>query len=224
MASLMVGNSGLLTINKPPGITSYDVIRRLKKLYPGEKIGHGGTLDPFAEGVLVVGVGRAGTRQLGIVLKDTLKEYRATLRLGASSTTGDPEGEIIEDQGYSSPSLERIIDVLSTFQGDILQTPPIYSALKIGGVPAYKRVRQGETVVMEPRTVYIESIKLAVWNSPYLEIVVQCGSGTYIRSLAVDIGKALGTSAYLTKLVRTRIWQPQNPEVDFNLVGATLLP
>ncbi len=209
----------LASYYKPPGISSYDIIRRLKKIHPGEKIGHGGTLDPFAEGVLVIGIGRENTRLLGAVLKNTRKTYRATLRLGASSTTDDPEGEIVEDPNFIAPSRARIEEIIPRFFGTIEQVPPVYSALKIQGQPAYKRVRRGEEVVMTPKQVEIFSLEIVACNPPELVIDVTCGSGVYIRALARDIGRALGTTAYLTGLVRTRIFRPEG-DVDFTIEGS----
>jgi len=178
----------------------------LKKKYPGKKIGHGGTLDPLAEGVLVVGIGREGTRQLHTVLKGTNKTYIATIELGKTSETDDAEGPITQMiQPYDIPSLEDIQSVLSTFEGSILQIPPQYSAVKIDGVPAYKRARRGEQFTLKPKQVTINSIRLLKYEFPVISFKVVSGSGVYIRSLARDIGVKLKTGAYVTSLVRTAV-------------------
>ncbi len=196
---------GLVPFLKPKGITSYDVIRRVKRWTGEQKIGHGGTLDPFAQGVLVLGIGSEGTTQLDTILKGSIKTYRAFVRLGETSTTDDPEGEISSHEVLHMPTPERLLGVLEQFEGEIIQVPPSYSALKLSGVPAYKRVRRGEKIELAPRTVRIESIILLDYTPPDFTIEVTCGSGVYIRALARDIGKALGTGAYLRELIRTRV-------------------
>ena len=200
-----------MAIYKPFGITSYDVIRVLKKSFPGEKIGHGGTLDPRAEGVLVVAVGRDATKQLHTVLNGTDKEYEATIELGKVSETDDAEGpitdysELQQAVARSKPTLEDIKMALSSFVGDIQQIPPQYSAVKVKGMSAYARARKGEKVVLEPKTVHIFVIDIESYEYPVVKIRVVCGSGVYIRSLARDLGSKLRTGAYLTGLVRTRV-------------------
>lgn len=198
----------ILNINKPTGITSHDVVDKVREITGERKVGHAGTLDPFAEGVLVVGVGRESTKQLGDISKNSEKEYVATLELGKTSTTGDPEGDI---QNTSSKEFingirqNQVEQALKQFKGEIEQVPPIYSAIKIKGEPAYKKARRGERVTMPKRVVHIYELELLEWKSPFLTIRVVCSSGTYIRTLGEDIGKVLGTGAYLTKLVRTRV-------------------
>jgi len=202
-----------LNINKPTGMTSHDVVDYVRKLTGERRVGHGGTLDPFASGVLVVGVGRESTKQLSAILKDTQKEYRAALCLGKTSSTGDPEGalQIVPFDCAQGRDCKLQIDeatieqVLERFRGEIIQTPPPYSAVKVGGVPAYKRARRGEKVQLFPRTVTIFVLELIDFSMPSMTLRVACSSGTYIRVLAEDIGKALGVGAYLTALVRTRV-------------------
>jgi len=200
-------NKGIFPVYKPLGISSYDVIRKLKKHFPGEKIGHGGTLDPLAEGVLVVGVGKEATRQLQTVLKGTNKTYEAGIELGKISETDDSEGPISEsiEWGGEVPTREEVEKVLATFLGETQQIPPKYSAIKIKGVPAYTRARRGEEFDIEPKTITIRSIDLLEYNFPSLSVRVVAGSGTYIRSLARDIGKALGCGAYMKALKRTAV-------------------
>lgn len=208
---------GLFSVYKPPGVSSYDIIRQLKKRFPGEKIGHGGTLDPFAEGILIIGVGRAATKKLGLFLGQSEKTYVATLVLGFMSTTDDPEGRKLRCAGAHLPSLADIGAALQQFQGEIWQTPPIYSALKVNGERAYALARRGETVTMTPRQVVISAIQCVGYEPPLVTIEVTCGSGTYIRSLARNIGKILVTGAYLTRLIRTRVRVIDQPELDFTL-------
>jgi len=196
----------IISVYKPKGITSYDVIRKLKEKYPREKIGHGGTLDPLAEGVLVVGIGREGTRQLQIILKGTKKTYEATIELGKTSLTDDSEGPIINtNNSHIAPTEQELIAVLSSFKGTTLQTPPKYSAVKINGVPAYKRARRGEQFVLQPKNIIIHSIKLLKYDFPHVQIEVACESGVYIRSLARDVGTKLKIGAYVSSLIRTAV-------------------
>lgn len=198
----------IFAVYKPKGISSYDVIRKLKKKYQGERIGHGGTLDPLAEGVLVIGVGRAATKKLSFVLKDADKEYVATIELGGVSETDDSEGPVASvKRKVSSEKLNatQIQRALRTFVGEIKQVPPKYSAAKIRGVSAYKRARRGEEFSLKPKKVTIRKIELLTYAFPILKIWVVCGSGVYIRALARDIGEKLKTGGYLKSLVRTRV-------------------
>ena len=204
----------VIAVYKPKGWSSYDVIRRLKRETGEKRIGHGGTLDPFAEGVLIVGIGREGTKQLGTILKNTLKTYQGVIVFGASSTTDDPEGVITHQENFVMPDKKDIEETCKKFIGEIWQTPPIYSAVKLQGQPAYKRVRRGEEVVLQPKQVLVKEIKILEYAPPRVKIEVTCGSGVYIRALARDIAETLGTKGYLEELIRTRIW---NEEVDFRI-------
>jgi tRNA pseudouridine55 synthase len=205
----------LLNINKPSGITSHDVVDKVREITGERRVGHAGTLDPFATGVLIVGIGRESTKKLGNISKNTEKEYIATLELGKISSTGDLEG-VVKDVGLPSkgrvrhPKVEelevsQIKEVLESFKGKILQRPHKYSAVKIKGEPAYKKARRGEDFEIPEKEVEIKEIEILEYNPPYLTIRVVCGGGTYIRSLAEDIGKKLSTGAYLTELTRTRV-------------------
>lgn len=198
----------LINLRKPSGITSHDAVNKIRSLTGETRVGHGGTLDPFAEGVLVIGVGRESTRKLHRVLKGTDKEYVATLRLGQTSTTCDPEGEIknmASDEEIKSLTDEKIKKTLRDFTGKIEQTPPAYSALKIKGTSAYKLARRGQTPDLPKRTVTIKELELLEFNPPLVKIRTVVSSGTYIRTLAEDIGKILGVGAYLKELIRTRV-------------------
>lgn len=196
---------GFLLIDKPAGMTSHDVVDVVRKATGEQRVGHAGTLDPFATGLLIVGVGRAATKHLGAVTKETVKTYEATLRLGATSESGDPEGPIIEREIERIPTKAEVRKVLDRFSGQQLQQPPALSAIKIHGTPAYKLARAGQSFVLQAREVEISALHLRKFTWPELEIEVTCSSGTYIRSLASDIGEALGCGAYLTALRRTAI-------------------
>jgi len=195
---------GVYNIYKPKGPTSYDIIRELKKQTEEKRIGHGGTLDPLASGVLIVAIGSEFTKQLDEIAH-TDKEYLATIKLGQTSSTGDEEGEKTDIKYEKEPSENEIKTVLNLFVGKIKQTPPAYSAVKISGIPSYKLARQGKKVPLKERTVSIYETKFLEYNWPILKIDVKCSSGTYIRSLAEDIGKSLKTGAYLSDLVRLRV-------------------
>lgn len=195
--------SGFILINKPAGMSSHDVVDKLREITGIRKIGHAGTLDPFARGLLILGIGRKATKKLSYFLKEK-KEYRAKIRLGAVSDTYDREGKIVLKQ-VKAPSEERVKEVLRKFLGKIKQIPPIFSAKKIKGKKYYQLARKGIKFSPEPSEVEIYKISLLSYKWPYLQIKVSCGSGTYIRSLAKDIGEALNCGGYLEELVRTRI-------------------
>ena len=197
--------TALVAIWKPRGPTSHDVINAMRRITHERTVGHAGTLDPLASGVLVIGIGREATRRLAGVVSTT-KEYRAAIRLGATSTTDDAEGTITETDTIEEPPSEDVVAVVAaSFVGTIAQTPPIYSAIKIGGTPAHRRVRRGEQVVLAPRQVRIAAITILRYAWPELDLEIACGPGTYIRSLAHDIGVALHVGGYLTALERTRV-------------------
>lgn len=196
----------ILNINKPAGMTSHDVVDEIRSITGVRRVGHGGTLDPFATGVLIIGVSREFTKKLDKILKNTDKEYEATLVLGKTSTTGDPEGEITTSGKIDNNITEnKIKETLKKFEGEIEQIPPIYSAIKIDGTRAYKRARRGEEISLKKRTVNIMEIELMSTNLPEIKIRTVVSSGTYIRSLAQDIGITLGVGAYLEELTRTRV-------------------
>lgn len=194
---------GFFNLNKPAGPTSHDVVEQVRQLLRMRRVGHGGTLDPLAEGVLPIALGRA-TRLLPF-LQEGEKRYRATITLGVSTTTYDAEGEITSVR--SLPPLERreVEDVLSSFQGEIEQVPPPFSAIRQGGRRLYERARAGEEVRPSPRRVRIFRLDLLSWEPPHLTLEVACGSGAYIRSLAHDLGERLGYGAYLHRLVRLQV-------------------
>ena len=185
-------------------MTSHDVVDAVRRATGEKRVGHAGTLDPFATGVLVIAVGREDTKKLTEITKNTKKEYIATVHLGEISSTGDPEGKIsFVTSNY--PKLNEIKDTLKSFMGEIEQTPPPYSAIKVKGVRAYKLARRGVNVVLPSRKVQIHKIEVLKYSPPLLKIQVICSAGTYIRSLANDIGEKLKTGAYLIELERTRV-------------------
>ena len=191
---------GALLLDKPVGLSSNAALQRTKRLLGARKAGHAGTLDPLASGLLVVLFGEA-TKFAGPLLDDD-KEYVATLKLGEKTATGDAEGEVIERSAVDI-SREKIEEILKNFTGSIEQIPPMYSALKRDGVPLYELARRGETVERAARQVTISAIELVRFESPFLELRVKCSKGTYVRTLAEDIGARLGTVAHLTALKRT---------------------
>lgn len=205
--------NGLLIVNKPKGITSFDVIRKLRRITGERKIGHTGTLDPMATGVMILLFGTA-TKQASDYSKLD-KSYQAEITLGATSSTGDAEGDLTEVSDRRPP-IEEIEAVLEGFVGEITQTPPVYSAIKIDGQEAYKRARRGEAVEMPSRNVTIHAIKLLDYSYPVITLETDVSSGTYIRTLAADIGSKLGTGAYLSALERTKVG-------EFGLEGAIQL-
>ena len=203
---------GIYAVYKPKGPTSHDVIDQLRRETGVKRIGHAGTLDPLASGVLVVAVGRENTKKLGQVVKKE-KEYLARIRLGVTSTTDDEEGEktegvkslALDKKPYKVPEIEEVEKAVAKFEGEILQTPPIYSAIKVDGVPAYTLARRGEKPKLKPRKILIKEIEILKYQWPYLELRVVTGPGVYIRTLARDIGQRLKTGAYLAELERIRV-------------------
>ena len=194
----------VLLINKPSGPTSHDMIYRVRRATGIKKVGHAGTLDPFAEGLLIILVGRDATkRQSGFMGLD--KEYEATIRLGIETDTYDREGKVIDEYWGGWPTEEKIKKALEGFVGEQMQMPPAFSAKKIKGKKAYDLARKGEEVILQPVRVVIHSLEVISYDSPMLKIRTRVSSGTYIRSLAHDIGASLGTGAHLTELRRTSI-------------------
>lgn len=213
----------ILLVDKPAGMSSFGAVARVRRKLSEEagyveikgkdgvvrqkrkkvKVGHTGTLDPFATGLLILLVGK-GTKRANEFLKLD-KEYIATVRLGANSTTGDPEGEITEQEICEKPNMGAVEKCVEKFVGENWQTVPAFSAVKINGQRAYKLARKGEQVEMPRRKVKIYEIEILEYKWPFLKIRCKVSSGTYIRALGEDIGKALGTGAYLTELRRTQV-------------------
>ena len=195
---------GVLNLNKPPGVTSRQAVNRVQRLLPRKtKIGHAGTLDPLAQGVLVVAVGSA-TRLIETI-QQTPKTYRAEFLLGRHSDTEDIEGQVVEIDEPVVPTAEAIRRALPKFEGTLQQRPPAYSALKVGGRRAYDLARRGEHVELASREIVVHRIALDRYDYPALGLTIECGSGTYIRSLGRDIAEAVGTAAVMSALERTAI-------------------
>ncbi len=191
---------GLLNIHKPPGRSSRWVVNRVNRITGVDKIGHAGTLDPLATGVLLMALGPA-TRLIEYLQAGT-KVYQADIYLGVSTSTYDAEGEVISTLPVPLLNRSDLEQALARFVGEIEQQPPAFSALKVGGVAAYRKARRGQAVELPSRRVRIEQIELLGWQSPVLTVRVTCAPGAYIRSLACDLGQALGCGAHLTGLVR----------------------
>jgi len=196
--------SGFLLVDKPEGMTSHDVVDHLRKITKIKKIGHAGTLDPIVTGLLILGIGREATKKLSEFQKLD-KEYIAKIRLGVKSDTFDKEGKIEKVLFEKIPTREEVEEVLKSFCGEILQTPPPYSAKKIKGKKAYELARKGLKVELSPVKVKIHQIEILNYSFPYLKIKVSCSSGTYIRSLANDIGEKLKVGGLIEELRRTKI-------------------
>lgn len=195
--------NGIINVNKPKGITSFDVIRKLRKILSLRKIGHTGTLDPLAEGVLLVCVGKA--TKLAQDIEAHSKEYIAEFELGYKTDTYDIEGTVIDKVENFSVTKEKLLEVINTFLGNIKQIPPMYSAIKVNGQKLYDLARKGETIEREARDIFIESIELLEFDGKKAKIKCSVSKGTYIRSLIYDIGEKLGTFAVMTSLLRTKV-------------------
>lgn len=198
---------GIILIDKPAGITSASVVYRIKRRFSFSKVGHAGTLDPFATGLMVITVGKA--TRLSRFFLDADKRYAARLSLGAITDTLDPEGEILATETEETMAalearlgLPEVEAVLSRFTGELMQVPPVYSALKLNGVPLYKLARKGQAVEKPPRAVTLHENRLTAFSFPHIDFEVSCSKGTYIRSLARDMAEGLGTVGHLTALRR----------------------
>ena len=199
---------GIVLVDKPAGPTSHDVVAKMRKLFNTRKVGHAGTLDPMATGMLVIGIGRA-TRLLGYFTAHD-KEYLGTIRLGISTTTDDAQGELVTRASAGHITESEIIEIVRDFRGPIMQQPSAVSAIKIDGERAYTRVRNGEDISIPPRSVMIHDLEIIdIERMSDLDVIdlkvrVVCSAGTYVRALARDIGKQLGVGGHLTELRRTR--------------------
>ena len=194
--------NGVLVIDKPKGWTSHDVVARVRRILRVKKAGHGGTLDPLATGVLPIYLNE-GTKLVPFNLEGT-KEYIATMKLGQETNTLDADGEIVAESKGFSCTPQEIEEVLERFRGVILQVPPLFSAIKLDGLPLYKRARWGEKPLLRAREVVIHSLGLKDFSYPLATVSLTCGRGTYVRTLGADIGRALGCGAYLVELRRVR--------------------
>jgi len=198
---------GIVIVDKPAGMTSHDVVSRCRRIFSTRKVGHAGTLDPMATGVLVIGIERA-TKILGL-LSGTSKSYAATIRLGRTTTTDDAEGEVVQDQSAAEVTDDAISAGIAVLRGEISQRPSAVSAIKVGGKRAYQLVREGEEVELAARTVRIERFDVLEIRREGsfidVDVEVDCSSGTYIRALARDLGSDVGVGGHLTALRRTQV-------------------
>ena len=194
--------NGILLVDKPAGMTSHDVVDRVRRRFNIKKVGHGGTLDPQATGLLVLLLGR-GTKSSEAVMKGD-KTYEGTMRLGVTTTSQDADGEVLEERDPSGVTRGALEAEIAKWDGEVEQTPPMVSAIKKGGVPLYKMARKGQEIEREARTVRVYDFELLDFAPPDVRFRVSCGKGTYIRTLAHDIGEGLGCGAHLAALRRTR--------------------
>jgi len=196
---------GILLVDKPGDHTSHDVVARMRRKFGQKRVGHAGTLDPMATGLLIVLVGKATSASQYLISLD--KEYTGTIKLGAVTNTQDAEGDVLETRSVPALTEVQARAAFQGFMGDQYQTPPMFSAIKIDGVPLYKKARQGEEVEREPRFIRVMRFDLTRFAPPELDFRVCCSKGTYIRTLAHDLGQKLGCGAHLSALRRTAIDQ-----------------
>ena len=194
---------GIVVINKPKGMTSHDVVDRMRRKFSMQRVGHAGTLDPLATGVLVILLGKS-TKLFG-QFETFDKAYRATLILGQKTTTADIEGQVVARADYYDVTRETMVDVLKTFIGETEQTPPMVSAVKVNGSRLYQLARKGIEVKREARRIVISDLALLRFAPPEVEFQVACSKGTYVRQLAEDIGEKLGTVACISEIQRTKV-------------------
>ena len=193
----------IANIYKPVSWTSFDVVKKLRNIMHEKKVGHGGTLDPFAEGVLIIGTGKDTKSLTDIAACD--KTYEATVKIGVGTDTMDREGKIIETAPVPNLTIDQIKKTFAGFLGAQKQTPPMYSAKRIKGVRLYKLARKNQTVHRDPVDINIHALQLISYDSPFLRFSVKCSKGTYVRVHGHDIAKSLGTAGHLTKLIRTSV-------------------
>ncbi len=196
-------DGSIFLVNKPIGWTSFDVVKKMRIHFGVKKVGHAGTLDPNATGLLIVGMGKK-TKQIS-EYSGLEKEYEATMILGATTASYDSETDIIETRNFADITKDDVSRVIKMFTGVIMQKPPMYSAIKLNGKPLYKYARKGREIELEAREVEISQLELLDFQPPEVKFRVVCSKGTYIRSLANDIGEMLGCGAHLNALIRTRI-------------------
>ena len=192
---------GVLLVDKPGGMTSHDVVYRLRRKLQMQRIGHAGTLDPMATGLLVMLIGKATRISQYLISVD--KVYEGEITLGSTTNSQDAEGEVMESRPVPALTEEQLRESMKTFLGDQYQTPPMFSAIKVGGVPLYKMARQGEEIEREPRFIRVAAFELLSLNLPKLTFRLDCTKGTYVRTVAHDLGAKLGCGAHLSALRRT---------------------
>ena len=206
---------GILLVDKPSGITSHDIVDRLRRKLKMKKIGHAGTLDPLATGLMIMLIGKATKVSRFLISLD--KAYEGTFKLGVETDSQDSDGEVVETKDLPENLSEEMIgDAMKEFLGDQYQTPPMFSAKKINGVPLYKMARKGKTVEREPRVIRINELSLQGWDSPEGRFFMDCSKGTYVRTVFHDLGQKLDCGGHLTSLRRTKI-------NDFSIEGVPTL-
>jgi tRNA pseudouridine55 synthase len=193
---------GVLVVDKPAGPTSHDIVDRVRRIFHIRKVGHGGTLDPMATGVLILLIGRA--TKLSNLFLGSDKTYEGTMRLGIATDSHDAAGNVTAERDCSGVSREALEGVMARFRGDQMQTPPMVSAIKVDGIPLYKRARRGQTVEREPRLIHVYEFSLGRFALPEADFQLRCTKGTYVRTICADVGDALGCGAHLSRLRRTR--------------------
>jgi len=196
---------GIIIVNKSGGMTSHDVVAKVRKRFKMRRVGHAGTLDPLATGVLVLLLGKATKLFEKFVSFD--KAYRATLILGTSTTSADTEGEIIQQLPYQDITREQVEDAFKEFTGDIEQVPPMVSAVKVGGRKLYQLARKGIEIERKPRQIRIDSLEIKSFQPPEVKFSLECSKGTYVRQIAEDVGKYLGCGACISQIQRTKVGQ-----------------
>ena len=206
---------GILLVDKPSGITSHDIVDRLRRKLKMKKIGHAGTLDPLATGLMIMLIGKATKVSQFLISLD--KSYEGTFKLGVETDSQDSDGNVLEEKAIPEAlSEENIRDAMKEFLGDQYQTPPMFSAKKVDGVPLYKMARKGKTVEREPRVIRINELSLQGWDSPEGRFFMDCSKGTYVRTVFRDLGQKLDCGGHLTSLRRTKI-------NDFSIEGVPTL-
>lgn len=191
---------GFVVVEKPAGVTSHDIVGAVRRLTGERRVGHAGTLDPAAVGVLPIAVGLA-TRTVEY-LSESSKGYLAEFTFGVTTDSLDGDGTVVDIKNASNITLEQIEQALPQFRGDIQQVPPMHSAIKVDGRPLYERARKGESIDLDARDVTIHTMEIVSWKNPVLEVYIHCSKGTYVRSLARDLGEVLEVGAYMSNLIR----------------------
>ncbi len=196
---------GILLVDKPQGITSHDVVSKLRRIFHIKKIGHAGTLDPMATGLLVMLIGKATKVSQFLMSMD--KEYTGTIRLGQSTDSQDADGELVEERPVPDLGEDAVRKEMKSFIGDQYQTPPMFSAKKVNGQALYKLARKGKTIEREPRVINIAKFEMSRFELPEIDFLVACSKGTYVRTIAHDLGERLGCGGHLCRLHRTGVGQ-----------------
>ena len=203
---------GILLVDKPSGITSHDVVDRVRRLFRMKRVGHAGTLDPMATGLMLILVGKATKVSQYLMSMD--KEYTGTLKLGEETDSQDADGEVLASKEVPELSEEEIQSALKDYLGDQYQTPPMFSAKKVNGQPLYKLARKGKTIPREPRVIHVSRYEMTAFNSPEVSFLVACSKGAYVRTLAHDLGQKFGCGAHLNVLRRTAVGQFRIEKAD----------